>query len=281
MESIYKLVDNIYCINLISRHDRYEHMKLFEKEENIKLDFYRPKKHPINGRIGCFTSHVKCIQDAFLKNYSMIMIFEDDVKKTPHYNKIDYEEIKNVMIEDTTWEMLKFSSITNLLEILKPNEYNFIYNGPTLLGTAYILNEKGIKRVMNTFTKYIESSHVDVYYYQIFSNTTYNVFPIPFDQRWDMGSDNIWEWTLLPQIQTFIRNILNYDVIYYTSLAKYFNGILIMFVIFMFVNKKIFGFIPHGLLGLIIVIGLLQKFFLQLLIASNNAFKNGKFTYFF
>lgn len=263
MESIYKLVDNIYCINLISRHDRYEHMKLFEKEENIKLDFYRPKKHPINGRIGCFTSHVKCIQDAFLKNYSMIMIFEDDVKKTPHYNKIDYEEIKNVLIEDTTWEMMKFSSNTmNVIEILKPNEYNFIYNGPTLLTTAYILNKKGINKVMNTFTKHIQSTHVDVYYYNIFSNTTYNVMPIPLDQRWDMGSDNIWDFCS-PQMQRNIQNFLNYDVNYYMSFPKYYNGILIMFIIFMFLNKKIFGFLPHGFIGFFAIYCLFQTLLLR------------------
>ena len=262
MESIYKLVDNIYCISLISRPDRYENMKLFEKEEKIKLDFYRPKKHS-NGRIGCFTSHIKCIQDAFLKKYSMIMIFEDDVVKTPHYNKIDYEEIKNLMLVNTDWEILKFSSnAMNPIYILKPNEYNFMYNGPTLLGTAYILNKKGINTVMNTYTKYIQSTHLDVYYHNIFSNTTYNVMPIPLDQRWDMGSDNIWEYCT-PQIQSYMRNMLNYDLNYYMSFAKYYNEIIIMILIFMFINKQIFGLLPYVFISLLAILGLFQTFLLR------------------
>ena len=44
MEPIYKLVDQIYCINLISRPDRYEQMKEFQTEENISINYYRPKK---------------------------------------------------------------------------------------------------------------------------------------------------------------------------------------------------------------------------------------------
>ena len=242
MKPIYDKLSQIYCINLISRPDRYELMKKFEVEESIKLKFYRPNKNIISGRIGCFTSHIKCVQDAFLMNYPMIMIFEDDVVKTEFYDQINWKQIKKFMEKDLTWEILKFSSTTNPIDIIKPNTNNYLYNGPTLLGTAYVLNRKGIEKIMKTFNSYLQTTHLDVYYYEIFSKTTYNIIPIPFDQRWDMGSDNEWEWTMSRKNQEYIRNLLNYNVFYYTSLIKYNNRItiiiLIILILGIYINKR-------------------------------------------
>lgn len=240
MEPIYKLVDRIYCINLISRPDRYAAMKSFEAEEKINIQYFRPKKNVISGRIGCFVSHLKCVQDAFKKNYSYIIIFEDDVVKTKYYSHIDYSQIKNFMLTNNSWEILKFSSTTSPVQILQSNEFPNIYNGPTLLGTAYVLNRKGINKILSTFTNYIQTQHLDVYYSEIFKKTTWNVMPIPFDQRWDMGSDNTWEWTLTSKNQEYVRNILNYNLFYYTSLAKYYNliiRILLIIILVLYIIK--------------------------------------------
>ena len=46
MQNIYKLVDEIYCINLITRNDRYETMNQFASSENIKITYFRPERHP-------------------------------------------------------------------------------------------------------------------------------------------------------------------------------------------------------------------------------------------
>ena len=163
------------------------------------------------------------------------MIFEDDVVKTKFYNKIDYEQIKQFILTNQSWEILKFSSTTNPIQIIKSNDFPNIYNGPTLLGTAYILNKKGINKIVRTFANYIQTYHLDVYYYEIFAKTTYNVIPIPFDQRWDMDSDNSWEWTLTKKNQDYVRNILNYNLFYYTSLAKYYNTIIKILLIIILV----------------------------------------------
>lgn len=234
MKPIYEMFNQIYCINLISRPDRYELMQKFEEEEGIKLKYYRPKKNVISGRLGCFTSHIKCVQDAYLMNYPLVLIFEDDVVKTKFYNKIDWKQIKEFIEKDNTWEILKFSSTTNPIDMVKPNEYKYLYNGPTLMGTSYALNRKGIEKIMKTFGSYIQTNHLDEYYYKIFPKTTFNVIPIPFDQRWDMGSDNEWEWTLSRKNQEYVRNILNYNVFYYTSLIKFYNLIIYLLIIFIF-----------------------------------------------
>ena len=67
MNSIYNLVDPIYCINLISRDDKFEHMKKFEKKENITINYYRTIKDIYGGKIGCFKSYIEVIKHAFFK----------------------------------------------------------------------------------------------------------------------------------------------------------------------------------------------------------------------
>jgi len=241
MKLIYEMLSKIYCINLISRPDRYESMKKFEAEESLQIKYYRPKKNIISGKIGCFTSHIKCVQDAYLMNYPLVMIFEDDLIKTKFYDKIDWKQVKEFMENNNTWEILKFSSTTNPIDIIKPNEYKHLYNAPTLLGTAYVLNRKGITKIMRTFGKYLQTFHLDIYYCDIFAKTTYNVIPIPFDQNWTMGSDNVWEWTITQRNQEYVRNILNFNIFYYISLVKFYNLIiyfLLIFILSIYIFKK-------------------------------------------
>jgi GR25 family glycosyltransferase involved in LPS biosynthesis len=228
MNKIYNLMDKIYCINLISRNDRYELMQNFEKEENIKLTYYRPKKHN-NGRIGCFISHIEVIKDAYINKYKYIMIFEDDIIKTPSYNKINYTEIEK-FIKRNEWDIIKLSSSIYPIHLFKYNDYNHLYNGNSLMGNAYILNKESINKIINTYTKYINDYHIDSYYTYIFKNI-YNVIPIIFDQKWNLESDNEWEWTYNKVLDRYIRNILNNNLLYYISIIKYNNNYLILIMI--------------------------------------------------
>jgi len=223
MKELYDLVDQIYCINLLSREDRYESMLKFQQEENIKLNFHRSEKNLTSGRVGCFTSHINCVRDAYLKNYQKILIFEDDIVKTKFYNKINWREVKEFIQENNSWEIIKFSSTTNPLEVVNKEASPHLYNAPTLVCPAYLLNRRGIEKIMDTFSPYLETTQIDMYYYKIFSKTTLNVMPIAFDQRWDIESDNFWEWALSLENQKYLRDLLNYNVFYYMSLFKYYN----------------------------------------------------------
>jgi GR25 family glycosyltransferase involved in LPS biosynthesis len=142
MNKIYNLLDEIYCINLIHRTDRYISMKKLEKEENIKITYYRPEKHIKGGTYGCFNSQIEVIKMAYNKKHKYIMIFEDDTIRTNSYNKINIDEIIK-LFKSNKWDIIKFScGIINILQLFNLNEYNNIYKGGTVCNNAYILNNK-------------------------------------------------------------------------------------------------------------------------------------------
>ena len=69
----------IYCINLPERTDRFEHMSSLFLQQNLKVNFYHPERHPTNGAIGCRQSHLALLKEAKKRNIPSILIFEDDI----------------------------------------------------------------------------------------------------------------------------------------------------------------------------------------------------------
>jgi GR25 family glycosyltransferase involved in LPS biosynthesis len=237
MDNIYKLVDKIYCINLISRNDKYELMKIFQKNENIDIKYYRPIKDPSGGGIGCFRSHVEVIKDAYKNNYSNIIIFEDDVIRSKSYNSINYEEISNFIKYNKDWEIINLAP-TSVITFFDDNISEHIFNGGTLSTFSYMLNKKGMEKIINTYEKFINDYYYDVYLQKIFlKDKFYNITPIIFNVNWNLGSDNNWcdNKIISSWIFTLYHKI---DIIYILSLFKYnikFIKLFLLFVVIFFV----------------------------------------------
>ena len=78
--------EKIYCINLSSRTDRWDMcLRQFSKFGMSDVQRFDAVKynHPklsakTNGHIGCTLSHYNIIKEAKLKNYSNILVLEDD-----------------------------------------------------------------------------------------------------------------------------------------------------------------------------------------------------------
>ena len=73
--------DFIYCINLNRRRDRWKKVqKEFERMGVLHKVFrFDAIENFENGHIGCALSHRNIIQDAKIKGYKNILIFEDDI----------------------------------------------------------------------------------------------------------------------------------------------------------------------------------------------------------
>jgi GR25 family glycosyltransferase involved in LPS biosynthesis len=240
MEQIYKLVDEIYCINLISRPDRYKIMKDFEKEENIKLNFFRPERHPDGGRMGCFTSHITIIQNAYDSGKNLIFIFEDDIIKTPSYKDICYNEINNFIKNNQNWEMLQFGSFNPINSLLVPmnTKYKNISQYYSFFASSYIINRKGMKKILDTYKNYIKTEHVDVFYQIIFNKTMYNIIPIIFDQDRTLENNNIWFNKYIDKIIMYIH--VKSNAVYNLSLFKYNNGFIISYLLIFLIIYYLF-----------------------------------------
>jgi GR25 family glycosyltransferase involved in LPS biosynthesis len=238
MQNIYKLVDEIYCINLITRNDRYETMNQFASSEDIKITYFRPERHPKGGRMGCFTSHLKIIKHAYDTSQNMILIFEDDIIKTESYNKINHDEIVSLIKNNKNWEILQLGwfDIFNSLFNIKKESTNISQFGSRLT-SSYIINRKGMKRILDTYKEYIDTYHVDRYYQLIFDKTMYNIIPIIFDQDRKSVRNNIWINKHIDDMIVYIDLKLNF--VYNLSLFKYYNGYIIVYLLILFIIYKL------------------------------------------
>lgn len=239
MEQVYKLVDQIYCINLISRPDRYASMKSFEAEENIKINFFRPQRDICGGMVGCFKSHLHVITQAYNLGYSQILVFEDDIIKTPAYSNgtINFNSIAKFMKENKSWEIIQFSwfDLNNSLffPMGAPSSSPNLSQFGSVLTSSYIINRAGMKKILSTYSSYLGIKPVDIYYSEIFNKTMWNVAPIPFDQDRESPNDNLWINQMIDRILIFIH--LNFNIVYNLSQFKYLNGCyLLYFLVLLF-----------------------------------------------
>lgn len=120
--------DNIFIINLLRRNDRriqmenklyqanitkYEFIEAFDGlDNNISNDFLKIKKtskNPIvtSGHYACLLSHIKAIEIAKNRNYSNIIILEDDVFFCENF----LNKLSNIMLPD--YDMIYLGGITS------------------------------------------------------------------------------------------------------------------------------------------------------------------------
>jgi GR25 family glycosyltransferase involved in LPS biosynthesis len=244
MEQVYKLVDQIYCINLISRDDRYANMKAFESEEKIKINYFRPEKDICGGDIGCFKSHIHVISHAYKSGHSQVLVFEDDIIKTPAYKTIDYNSIAKFIRENKSWEIIQFSwfELANslLFPMASPKESKNLSQFGSVLASSYIINRNGMKKILSTYKEHLGVQPVDNYYCEIFKKTMWNVVPSPFDQNRELPNDNIWFNKTIDNVLILISSKSN--MIYRLSQFKFWNGcyiilLLVLLVLFFFIFK--------------------------------------------
>ena len=106
-------IKNILYINLESRLDRKEHIEgqlstvgfpAFERFNAIKM----PNG---NGRIGCSMSHIKCLELAKERNYSHLLICEDDTLFLKP--EVFREQLNKFLAKRYNWDVVLFA-VNNL-----------------------------------------------------------------------------------------------------------------------------------------------------------------------
>jgi len=112
---VWDFFDEIFCINLFSRDDRLEKSKKRFKNLGIPVTYHRVKKHPINGEIGCFESHLEIINYSYEKGYNNILIFEDDFIPSPSYKPELIQEAVDFMERNKSWEIFYFGHQPDIL----------------------------------------------------------------------------------------------------------------------------------------------------------------------
>jgi GR25 family glycosyltransferase involved in LPS biosynthesis len=103
MKTLNNFFNHIYCINLLHRTDRWEemskeflkHFLTVERFEAINgKDIFQPGLNRHAGAYGNLLTNIKIFEDAILKKYKSILIFEDDVHLNDNINERFWKKIE-------------------------------------------------------------------------------------------------------------------------------------------------------------------------------------------
>ena len=191
LEFVNTYFDNIYCLNLKKRENRWIYsnyqfvnnniiVERFDAIDGELIDFndndkdleFLSKKGLIEnkGALGCLKSHIEIIKDAKSKNYKKILIFEDDILLSDNFN----EEVKK--IKDIDWNLLYLGS--SQFEWLDIEQKSGLYKCSKTLGTfAYALDISMYDEVLKmgeSSEKSIDNILSDI---QKSSDKCYTLFP--------------------------------------------------------------------------------------------------------
>ena len=201
-------------------------MNVFFEGYDIPGTIYRTNRHNSNGMIGCFESHIHVIHNAYYQGANNILIFEDDIHCTvsktklhnivskciPYLKMFAYFQFGYAIMPHQLLDYIMSHRIT-------PNIALFAGN----CAHAYCLNRLGMFRVMSTYYKSIQNTHIDLYYLDIFRDSKACCLPMLFDQNFCVQNDNV-------KPTTFYYNVLRsigcdsskHAYIYWCSLVKYY-----------------------------------------------------------
>ena len=248
---VYESFDKIVCINLKERPEKKEWVQTLSKKYQIPIEFYEVERHPEGGMVGCFESHLNIIRSCYQDHLNSVLIFEDDFSPTPSYQPEILKEVDDFLKANPKYEYFQLGYTIIPTEIptylTSPSLGNHIlkYNGNTT--HAYIITRAGMKRVLETYSKYFKKIDLDLYYKEIFKNNGACVCPLLFDQNFCLESDNL---QATSGYYSFLREIActvyQYSVVYGLSLFRFyflwiFSFLLfLILVIFFIVKMQIF-----------------------------------------
>lgn len=174
----WEFFDGIFCINLLSRDDRYQAASELFKTHNIPVQFHRVTKHPNGGLQGCFESHVQVIKNAYDTGMNNVLIFEDDLVTTSNYNKELLADAIKFMSEDDTWDIFYLGPFPEIKRFTtKSTSYQNVYKIHSLCGHAYVVS----RRFMEKF-KDAQFTGIPLDYIYEFNEHSYAIYPGLFAQ---------------------------------------------------------------------------------------------------
>lgn len=223
----YSNFGDVVCINLRSRPDKRKVMEETFSKLNIPARFVTVDKHEKGGMYGCFDSHIKVIKEAYSNGKKNVLILEDDILATPTYSLDRIKEITGFIDDNESKIDLFYLGYF----VMNSSKYNIDFlNAPMItpnimkfnpLAThAYCITRSGMQKVLQTYEKYIDTTHYDIYLSHQKMNS-YCYVPALFEQLFCMGTDNSIIGLDEKTFRMFQCNMEKEHIIHRISYAKY------------------------------------------------------------
>lgn len=220
--------DSIFCINLYERDDRMEEcLKVFEK---LKIPGKIKRFHRnVDGKKGCYESHLSIIREAYDQGCQNVLIFEDDIIPSPSYDDKYIKKAIEFIKNNRDWDIFYLGHQPDVFfsgaEVIEDN----IMKCSSTLTHAYVLSRKFMKKMI---TRVYDDQAIDKVYLK--NENSYAIYPMQFYQN-ESESDI----TTSSPIRG-LRNselyayYIHYPILYFISI---FIAIILIFLLFLLLNK--------------------------------------------
>jgi hypothetical protein len=188
--------DDIVCINMETRPERRAYAQSVFDEHNIPARFFTAKKHLKGGKYGCFDSHIQVVKEAYDSGKETLLVFEDDLLPTKEYTQENVENAVQFMKNETCWDIFYFGYMPFNFNLFKfgffaPSlkKYPNVMRFNPFATHAMCYSRQGMKKVLDTYEKYIGEKHYDIYLSYFSTCVCYCNIPVLIDQKYTMESD--------------------------------------------------------------------------------------------
>lgn len=160
------LADEIWCINLYQRNDRFQQAK--EQLKKMRLDqvtkFHRVNKDPEGGKAGCYRSHISLLKRLRENNLNRICIFEDDIIKSDEWSESSLRKCIKFMNENQDWLILFLGCNPSVwFSKIPKTKHSNIYKVRALTTHGYIAS----KRLLPHLTEDYRNTPIDEVYFNL------------------------------------------------------------------------------------------------------------------
>ena len=205
---------------------------------NLKNIFHHIPKHPTDGRLGCFLSHIKLFKYAEKHGMEYIFISEDNLSINNNINKL---ELDDFMRNSSSWAIIILGGWLIPFVTFTTTSYTSIFKTSSIHGTsAYVIHKRLYKPILKHYKKH-QTEHIDSYIMKCAKSHAYIVSPLIFYRNNTIPTTNsyyipnkIIDYYYYINCSKHARTFFEYYSIHYESIL-----LLVILIIFMFfiINK--------------------------------------------
>ncbi len=225
--------EDIQCIHIESRTDRYQLVERVKKKINIPIQYFNVSRHPISGKQGCYESHVAVIQNALAKKKKKCLIFEDDLEISHLYRTEKLFEIIHFMQNFDDWDIFYFGCFPDVWNSRQEWHRGSIHRVKATQTHAYVINEAYMKKISRR--KY-DGTPIDEVY--VSDARCYAILPSLFRQAKTVSDVSSIEITSIFPKKRFITELVEWYTIFFgIPLRQILFNILMCVSYYIFILK--------------------------------------------
>jgi len=168
------------------RTDRYDRLRKFLKLTKFGDDIHllRADRHEIDGRVGCFDSHLQLYRHCLQRGCEYALILEDDIVFDLEQVAECVKNANHIMKTYPDWCKINCHDygVVRVLETLTPHIYRALCVG----NQCYFISKTAMQKALDTG---ITKNHIDVQQLIDFENNTFLITP-PMIRIYASVSDN-------------------------------------------------------------------------------------------